>query len=244
MEGLESNSPSRVGCWDAPRSPRSRAEAVRLRHAPCERLPRHPHRTAFAAVVLSGGYVEAGDTGRHRLDPGDVLLHRAWEQHLDRFDSGGAEVLVLTLETVPGSLRAARIADPDALVRLAERDAATAAQALLAGLLPRPVTAADWPDLLAQAIRTDPTLALAAWAEAAGLHAGSVSRGFRQVFGVTPAAYRLAQRTQQAVDAVLNSRTPFSAIAQDCGFADQAHMSRAIRATTLCTPGALRREAA
>jgi AraC-like DNA-binding protein len=243
MEGLESNSPSSPGCWDRPRSAHSRPEAARLKHAPCERLPRHPHRAAFAAVVLSGGYVEAGDTGRHRLGPGDVLLHRAFEQHLDRFDSGGAEVLVLTLDGRAGPLQAGRIADPDALARLAERDAGAAAQTLLAELQPRPVAASDWPDLLALAIRADPALPLADWAETAGLHAGSVSRGFRQVFGVTPAAYRLAQRTQQALDAVLHTRTPLSAIAQDCGFADQAHMARAIRTATHFTPGALRREA-
>ena len=45
-----------------------------MQHSPCEQLPRHPHDEAFAAVLLSGGYVEAGDTGRHRLEPGDVVV--------------------------------------------------------------------------------------------------------------------------------------------------------------------------
>ena len=70
-----------------------------MRHAPRESLPRHLHDHAFAAVVLSGGYVEAGDTGRHWMEAGDVLLHQSWESHLDRFDGRGAEVLVLAPST-------------------------------------------------------------------------------------------------------------------------------------------------
>jgi AraC-like DNA-binding protein len=40
------------------------------------------------------------------------------------------------------------------------------------------------------------------------------------------------------------SAEPLSLIAQDCGFADQAHMSRAIRGLVRTTPAALRRLAA
>ena len=36
-------------------------------------------RIGFATVVLADHYVEAGDTGRHRVEPGDVLPHRGYE---------------------------------------------------------------------------------------------------------------------------------------------------------------------
>lgn len=212
-----------------------------MRHSPREHLPRHPHDHGFAALVLSGGYVEAGDTGRHRMEPGDVLTHRSWESHLDGFGARGAEVLVFALEDDTPMPVVGRIADPDALVRLSERDPVEALQAFQAALVPREPTISDWPDLLAQALRADPSLCLGEWAARAGLHLGSVSRGFGQAFGMTPVSYRLIQRTRRAVDAVLATRDPLSAIAQDCGFADQAHMTRAIVRLTQATPAALRR---
>jgi AraC-like DNA-binding protein len=63
-------------------------------------------------------------------------------------------------------------------------------------LKPKPARLSDWPDLLAQALMADPQLCLGDWASRRGLHLGSVSRGFRQVFGVAPVAYRLIQRTR------------------------------------------------
>lgn len=215
-----------------------------MRHPPCQHLPRHLHDHGFAAVVLSGGYVEAGDTGQHWMEAGDVLFHQAWESHLDRFDGRGAQVLVLPIADEDAGPLTGRIDDPDEIVRLAERSPQGAAQRLLADLLPKTPAAADWPEMLAQAMRADPSLSLGAWATQWGLHVGSLSRGFRQVFGTTPVGYRLTQRTRRAIDAVMHSRTPFSLIAQDCGFADQAHMSRAIGRLAQTTPAGLRRRQA
>lgn len=212
-----------------------------MRHAPCEQLARHPHQHGFAALVLSGGYEEAGDTGRHRMKAGEVLLHRAWESHLDRFDERGAEVLVLPIADDQASAVTGLVRDADVIARLAERDRAAAARQLLAELTPKPAEAGDWPDLLARALQSDPALVLSDWARERGMRLGGLSRGFRQVFGMTPVGYRLAQRTRRAVEAVLRSAEPLCFIAQDCGFADQAHMSRAIRSLASTTPSALRR---
>lgn len=217
------------------------APAGRTRHAPWEDLARHRHDHGFAALVLSGGYVEAGDTGRHRVEAGDVVVHRAFESHLDRFDARGAEVLVLPLPRGWDGPACGRAGDPDAVIRAAERDPTAAPRLLLLdGVSEAPASMMDWPDELARSLRADPCLALADWAEAAGLHLGSVSRGFRQVFAVTPAAFRLAQRTHRAVEAILGAARPLAVIAQDCGFADQAHMTRAVAKLTGRTPSALR----
>jgi AraC-like DNA-binding protein len=212
----------------------------RTLHAPHDVLPRHQHAAGFAAVVLRGRYKEAGDTGCHRVVPGDVLVHRAWESHVDRFDARGAEVLVVPLpDTWRGPLLG-RIGDPDAVVRAAERDASLAARTLARDLEPWIDVPDDWPDLLARTLRRDPDTRLDAWAEAMGLHRGSVSRGFRQVFGVTPASFRLVARTLRAVRALRVTRTPLGAIACDCGFADQAHMTRAVARLTRRSPAHLR----
>jgi hypothetical protein len=73
-----------------------------------------------SALVLSGCYEEAGDSGRHRVQAGNVVLHDAFEAHLDRIPTSGAVVL-----NVPLSAQYAfqsgvgRAEDPDAIVRLA-----------------------------------------------------------------------------------------------------------------------------
>jgi AraC-like DNA-binding protein len=105
----------------------------------------------------------------------------------------------------------------------------------------RAVPIPDWPAALAAALRADPSLDLRVWARAAGLHAGSVARGFRQMFSLNPLEYRLIQRTQRAVRAIVEDTDTLSAIASEQGFADQAHMTRAVGRITGLSPAALRR---
>lgn len=216
-----------------------------MRHSPFQtlsagdRLERHRHARAYAALVLTGGYVEAGDRGRFHARPGQVLIHDAWESHMDAISLAGARVLNLPLEGPPG-FGMGEVGDPDLVARTAERDPAGAAR-LLAGQA-RPLDAAldDWPDRLARALRLDPGLELEAWAEANGLSPETVSRGFRRAFGTPPRRYRAEQRALQAVRALTTRRDPPAALAVELGFADQAHMSRAVAALTGLTPGRLR----
>jgi len=231
MACLERISPSR---WVRP------ASFGRLKHAPGEFLPRHVHEVGFVTLVLSGRYVEAGDTGRHRAGPGDVLLHRSFESHLDRIDRGGAEVLLIPITSDGFTHDIGHVSDPDAIVRIVESAPEQAESALLRRLLPKKVDALDWPDVLARALRQDPSLRLCRWATEHGLATGSVSRGFAQVFGLSPASFRLQQRTHRAIRSILAADGPLATIAQDCGFADQAHMARSVRRATGISASALR----
>jgi hypothetical protein len=47
------------------------------------RLPRHRHAEGYAPSSC-GAYEEAGDRGRRRVVAGDVVVHQAWEAHLNR----------------------------------------------------------------------------------------------------------------------------------------------------------------
>ena len=215
----------------------------RLRHHANEVRERHCHDDPFVAVVLSGGYQEAGDEGRWDVRAGDVLLHHAFESHLDRFDSHGAEVLVLP---VPDSLSRARsmrgrVADPDLLVRLAERDLNDAQASLTEQFASRTTAPLDWPDALAADLRAMCGLPLGQWAERAGVRPETLSRGFRLAYGCTPKAYRASARARAAVAALRTSDAPFAAVAQQLGYADQAHMTRAVTMLTGLTPGGWRR---
>jgi len=212
----------------------------RTLHAPNDVLPRHQHAAGFAALVLRGRYAEAGDTGFHRVAPGDVLVHGGYESHIDRFGARGAEVLVVPLSDAWRGPLLGRVEDADAIVRAAERNASLAALLLARNARTRVDAPDDWPDLLARTLRRDPATRLDAWADAMGLHPGTVSRGFRQVFGVSPASFRLVARALRAVRALRLTRTPIGAIAHDCGFADQAHMTRAVRRLTRSSPARLR----
>jgi AraC-like DNA-binding protein/quercetin dioxygenase-like cupin family protein len=245
-DGLEPNSHPLRGRPLPVRNPTVRAvEAGRLSHPPGERLPRHRHDVGFAAVVLSGGYVEAGDTGRHRVAAGDVILHRAFESHLDAVGRRGAQVLVLPLPSQVVAATRGRFSDPDLLARLATNDAYAAAEALAEGFQAADVGWADddWPDALARALLADPDLPIAAWAREAGLHPGSVARGFQQQFGVTAARFRATARAHRALAALSNPGLSLVQAAGDSGFADQAHMTRAIVALTGSTPHRLRQAA-
>jgi AraC-like DNA-binding protein len=212
-----------------------------MQHAPRENLPRHCHRKAFATIVLTGGYDEAGDTGRHRVSAGDVIFHKAFESHLDQFHGPGAEVLVIPLTHEWDGHTLGSIDDPDAIVRAGEKDPVEALQMLTENLVARPAESLDWPDRLAAALRSDPSTSLEVWAEANGLHPGSLGRGFVQIFGVTPAFYRRAQRARRAIEALVRTDIPLSRLAFDCGFADQAHMTRAVAALGGAPPALLRR---
>lgn len=232
--GLERNSHLCLDCGCSTAIPR------RMSHGAREVLPRHRHREAFAAIVLGGEYVEAGDSGRHRVSPGDVIFHAAYENHLDRFGSLNVEVLVLPIARMWDGPVVARLDDPDMIARLAERDPNEAIAEMLATIVERSRRIDDWPDLLAGDLLRNPELSLGEWSCRKGIHPGSLSRGFRQQFGITPAEFRSIARTRKAMRHL--PRLPLSEAAVASGFADQPHMSRAVKRVTGLSPLRLRQD--
>ncbi len=209
------------------------------RHAPGEALARHRHDSGYVAVVLDGGYLEAGEGGRIRAEAGMALIHHGWSAHQDGFGATGARVLNLPL---PADLAegAARIVDPDAIARLAGRDPHAAAELVRETATPTLPGPNDWPDLLAVALGRDPALSITGWADRAGLDPASVSRGFLRAYGVSPKRFRLELRTRTAVRALSGWQGSLAELAADHGFADQAHFARATLALTGFTPSQLK----
>lgn len=208
-------------------------------HAAGERLPRHRHARGYVALVLGGGYEEAGDQGRVAAVAGTVVVHGDWTAHRDLFGVRGACVLNLpmTADMVAG---AGHIDDPDAAARLAERDPVAAAEYVRDHFRPGAARHRDWPDLLADALAADPDIALADWADRMRLDPASVSRGFARAYGVTPKRFRLEARTRRALLALASWRGSLAALAADQGFADQAHLARSVAAMTGLPPVRLR----
>lgn len=221
--------------------PRRSDVAVAQRFLASTRLERHRHGIGYAAVVVAGSYVEAGDSGRFRLGAGSVVFHRAFEAHADQFGTAGADVLNLPLPIDAPDVPVAVLRDLDAVVRTAERDRLAASRLLSASCVAATDGPGDWPDLLAAALREDPSLRLTQWAEAAGLTLETVARGFKRAYGVSPKRYRADARALRAWRTIPGSSLPLAQLALNLGFADQAHMTRDVAALTGRTPASLRR---
>jgi AraC-like DNA-binding protein len=202
-------------------------------------MPRHRHAEGYVAVVLAGGYLEAGDCGRVYVQAGQAVIHAAHESHQDEFSLAGATVLNLPLVEGIGAATA-RVDDADAVARLAEHHPLAAARLLRDTLQPLGGGLDDWPDRLAAALARDPELQIAEWAAQERLAPQSVSRGFRRVYGTSPKRYRIEQRTLRAVRALGDWPSSLAGLAAELGFADQAHLTRAVRAITGLSPRRLR----
>jgi len=197
---------------------------------------RHRHRRPYAAVVLAGNYEEAGDTGRWRVFPGDVLIHDSFEAHQDRIGAGGCALINLDMVSDLPVRGAFRIEDPDSVARLAERDREDALACLMDQKHVPVPPLDDWPDQLARDLGDEGFESLGAWAETMGLAAESVSRGFRRCYGVAPVRFRLELRARRALALIRAGGQGLAAIAQECGFADQPHLTRTLAALTGRTP--------
>lgn len=212
---------------------------VRQQLAPRARILRHCHDGAYAALVLRGGYDEAGEAGRGRLNAGDVAVHEMFSSHQNAVAGSGAVVLNLSVTDLPAGF--GRIADPDSVARLAEIRPLEASQLLQANFVAAAFVAGDWPDLLAEALLADSGVSLRHWAEDHGLAPETLSRGFRRAFGVTPKRFRYEAQARRAFRIVTQGQETLVQAALDAGFADQTHMSRAIAELTGAPPGRWRR---
>lgn len=205
-------------------------------------IERHRHHAPYATIVLSGSYEEAGDAGRATAAPGEVLLHAPFSCHRNRISAQRTRVLDLPL---PFDARRwmpkAAIADPDGIVRLCERDPAAAVERLLEQLAPLDLVAESLSDRLAADLRGANPPAIGAWASSRDMSREHLSRRFRTAYGVSAARYRLESRTRRAWYGLAGSDDSLAMVAAEAGFADQAHMTRAVVRLTGWTPGQWRR---
>lgn len=101
------------------------------------------------------------------------------------------------------------------------------------------------PDRLtrAQAVLLHPDGTVAEAAAASGLCGPHFMRAFKATTGETPGEFQRRHRVSAAMARLREGATPIAQIAIECGFADQAHMTRMFRTVVGMTPGQVRREA-
>lgn len=201
-------------------------------------IERHQHAAPYATILLTGSYEEAGDAGRVVACAGEVLLHVPFSCHRNRISATRTQVLDLPLPFNGRRWPArATIADPDLLARLGERDPVAAVDCLLEQLAPLAMDEESPVDRLAAALRSATPPAIGAWACGQGLSREHLSRQFRAVYGISAARYRVDNLAREAWFGIVNSDDSLAMVAADTGFADQAHMSRAVARLTGRTPG-------
>lgn len=78
-------------------------------------------------------------------------------------------------------------------------------------------------------------------ARVVNLSVSHFSRAFRQSFGDTPSSYVARRRVDLACRLMLETDTPLSQIALDCGLCDQSHLTRVFRRYVGTSPRSWRR---
>jgi len=165
-----------------------------------------------------------------------LCFHDPFEAHLNRFFARGATVLNLPLASANCCPGIANVGDPDAVVRMAETSRRAASDLLLSVAERWTPQASDWPAQLAMKLVECPSLKLSEWGEENDLPGWTISRGFAQVFGVSPEAFRARARARRAFGSIYDTPTSLATIAAELGFADQAHMTRSVKQLTGAAP--------
>ncbi|GAB5467753.1 MAG: AraC family transcriptional regulator [Rhodospirillales bacterium] len=90
--------------------------------------------------------------------------------------------------------------------------------------------------------RLGETIDLESLAACVGLGVTSFARRFAKTFGCPPYAYVISRRVERARRLLAESDMALKAVAANCGFADQAHMTRVVKRGLGVTPSQYRQQ--
>jgi len=246
------------------------AQVVETTYASGQRLTRHSHRHVYLAVVTAGALREHAHRHAHELSRGQVVFNDAGEDHEDLVLADGTRCLNLELRpdflksmeaegfrprapllysglgagiTALGRLQAA-LGDPggdldfeEALVELLLAvSAAEERRPRGRAWLPRTL------ELLHDGSRGG--VSLDRIASVAGLHRTHLCRAFRVSTGCTIGEYVRRLRADRAHEQLRAGALPLAAVAADCGYSDQSHMTRELRRLYGSSPSGIRRRRA
>jgi AraC family transcriptional regulator len=244
------------------------ANSVRLDHyRAASAMAPHHHDDAWLSVVVDGRYEERirGRISQH--GPGDLLFYPAFEVHAQQFCAAGALKILIAPSAASIDFLGERLPLADApytrsaeIANLGLRMAAELrrrddfspiiVQGLLletVGLFSRTASrsaARELPWLRAarafiEAHCTE-AVSIDELARIVGRHPIHLSRAFRHTFGQTVGECIRGARVRRAAQLLASGRRPIGEIAVECGFCDQAHLSRSFKKIFGTTPAAYR----
>jgi AraC family transcriptional regulator len=226
----------------------------------------HSHEADSIGLPVSGHYLERirGRETEHRL--GDILYCPAGEVHSQYFAPGGMTKLLLAPNDasrdylahylslgeapfrradmlIPVALRLAReMRDPDPHSALIADGLGFELLGQFARAASGPARPARWLASARDYIHANAfrALSLTDVARHVGRDPGELSRSYRRLFGRSVGEEARAVRLHAAARLLTGSRQPIADIAAQCGFFDQAHLTRAFKAAYGMTPGGWR----
>lgn len=227
------------------------------------RLRGHGHAEPHLCIVLDGAFEERGGTST-LVTAGTLRSSPAGDQHDLQFSHSGARCLIILLgddliEEAPlpkerSFVRSARalanaleicnaLAESPVLVELQVleliADIRIVEKSRSSGRMP------PWLTRVRDRLHAAPLqVTTADLASEAGLHPVYVARAFRRWYGCSIASYARRLRLDYARRMLADSRDPLARVAVLCGYADQSHLTRALRKGLGLTPATLRRQVA
>lgn len=239
------------------------------RHPAGEHLPWHWHDGATICCVLEGGFTERVPGVVMSCTPSSVKIMPAGERHCNEFNAGTVHGLMVEVSgrrmeawgSASRPLQERRHIQGGPAPQLGRRichelslgDAASkiAIEGLLLELVAlglrsepggqRPGWLVRAAEMLRDEFRSIESLA--AVARACGVHPVTLSRGFKQHYGVTAGEYLRRARLDHAATLLVESSLPLTQVALAAGFADQAHFSNVFRRYYATSPGRYRKQA-
>jgi len=226
----------------------------------------HCHEADSIGLPVSGRYLERTRGCETELRLGDIHYCPTGELHSQYFAPGGMTKLLLapTAEArdylshylslaeaphrrsdmlIPVALRLLReMRDPDPHSSLIADGLGFEILGHFARAQGEPARPARWLEAARDYVRANAfgPLSLAAVAGHVGREPGELSRGYRRLFGRSVGEDARAVRLGAAAHLLSASRQPIADIAAQCGYFDQAHLTRAFKAAYGMTPGAYR----
>ena len=239
-------------------------------YAPGVRMPAHSHRSANVSLVVSGDFDEWVDGRRYRVTAGSVVFKPAGTVHRNQYGARGARAMIIEFKSgtegqgwfeqesigqcrwlcsgpsIAAAVRAYCRAfvhgageQQSAINEVIELLAASRHEwGSFAGAALHPCVR-DAKEILRQSF--DQPIAIQQIAATVGVHPVYLARVFRQQIRCSLTEYRRGLQVAEAARRLAASHESLAEVAAASGFADQSHMTRALRRELGTTPGRYRR---
>lgn len=221
------------------------------RYAPGLRQAAHTHDAAHLSLVLAGGFEETAGRTQLMFTAGRLAMRPEGLRHGGNFQHGGALILACAFPAQAAAITTPLWSHPLPATRLRtllpllledDEEAGWDLIALAQNGEPR-AEPSTWLSTVRDRLIEEPAGAnLSAIAAQAGRHRVHLGRAFLAAYGETPSAFRRRVMIDRALCAMTRGFGAARA-ATEAGFADQAHFTRACRASFGLAPGQLLRRA-
>ena len=240
-----------------------------LRQPDSRRVPRHEHELAYVTVMLRGDYQE-GDRGQlDEVRPLTAVFNPAGVAHSTVIGPSGASLFTIefrgpglrqlglrlphctTFDRGAGAMLwpglrlysafMSQTADPMVL-----ESSVLELLGAIAGVEAPDTTVPHWfgrvKDRLHEGFREP--LRMCDLAREAGVHPVHLARVFRKIERRTPGEYQQRLQVRAACELLRDPQWPLAAVAAECGFADQSHLTRVFHRMAGTTPARFRKAVA